>query len=66
MAWTASTVTRRQIRRAIALIEDSKRSHLDAIEDPDNQILGDVKFHKKCVREYDYVLKVLRQAEQHG
>ena len=57
------SLSRRTVRRAIALIEDSKRSILEAIEDPENQILGDVKFHKRCVREYDYVLKVLRQVE---
>ena len=60
-------MTKRAIRRAISIVEDSKQSHLDAIEEPKNQILGDKAFHKRCVKEYDQVLDVLRQMEkQHG
>ena len=62
-----SQPSRRAIRRAISIVEDSKQSHLDAIEEPTNQILGDKAFHKRCVKEYDQVLNVLRRVEkQHG
>lgn len=57
---TPKPISRRAIRRAIAIVEDSKQSHVDAIAEPENQILGDKKFHKLCIREYDFVLDVLR------
>ena len=53
--------SKRAIRKAITIIEDSKQSHIDAIEEPKNQILGDKKFHKLCVEDYEYVLRVLRR-----
>ena len=67
MAWTSHPIvkpSKRAIRRAIAIVEDSQQSHLDAIQDPDNQILGDAAFHKLCVKDYAYVLKVLRAVER--
>lgn len=56
--------SRRAIRKAISIIEDSKQSHIVAIEEPKNQILGDKAFHKRCVAEYDQVLRVLRRVEE--
>lgn len=53
--------TRRAIRKAISIVEDSRLSHVVAIEEPESQILGDEKFHKLCVRDYEFVLGVLRQ-----
>ena len=69
MAWTSHPIvkpSRRAVRRAIAIIEDSQQSHVDAIKEPKNQILGDAAFHKLCVKDYAYVLKVLRQVEARG
>ena len=57
-------VSKRAIRRAISIVEDSKQSHLDAIEEPKNQILGDKAFHKRCVKEYEQVLRVLRRVRE--
>lgn len=55
---------KRAIRKAIAIIEDSQRSHVEAIIDPDNQVLGDEAFHRLCVKEYEQVLRVLRRVER--
>lgn len=57
-------VARRSVRKAISIIEDSKQSHVDAIKEPKNQILGDKAFHKRCVSEYEQVLRVLRRVEE--
>lgn len=59
-----SPPSRRAIRKAINIIEDSKQSHIDVIEDPTIQIPGDKAFHKRCVAEYDQVLRVLRRVEE--
>lgn len=58
---TPKPIGRRAVRRAIAIIEDSKQSHVQAIEEPKGQILGDKAFHKRCVKEYEQVLRVLRK-----
>lgn len=57
-------IARRSVRKAISIIEDSKQSHVDAIKEPRNQILGDKAFHKRCVAEYEQVLRVLRRVEE--
>jgi hypothetical protein len=46
-------------RRAIKIVEKSKRSHeqdLDWIT-----AIGGKKFHRKCIRQYERVLKELRK-----
>lgn len=57
-----------RVRRAIRLIEESRTSHVNAIVNIATSVVtldflegnGDILFHNKCIREYDYVLKVLR------
>jgi hypothetical protein len=40
---------------------DSRQSHQDALENPENEITGSPFFHQQCIKEYDYVLGVLHQ-----
>lgn len=54
----------RSIARAIAIIEDSQYSHRVAIHEPDNQAFGSPAFHKQCIKDYEFVLRVLRRVQQ--
>lgn len=56
-----SKLTLRSVRRAIAIIEESRFSHLRAIYEPEREVTGSPAFHRKAVEEYEEVLDVLRQ-----
>lgn len=54
------------VERAIMLIEASRYSHEVALYEPGEEpmfsrVTGSPSFHRKCISEYDEVLKVLRQ-----
>ena len=69
-----------ELERAVRYIKESRKSHVDAIawlewarqrdEHPwfavDRAVGGSVTFHRKCIREYDLVLKVLRRCQRCG
>ena len=57
-------MNRKKVKRAIRLIEESRESHVWALMNPGDEELGTPKFHKRCVREYDYVLSVLREVKE--
>jgi hypothetical protein len=60
--------------RAIAIVEDARQTHVEAIDWLTEHrrtapqwarisaaLEGGVSFHRRCVRDYDFVLKVLRR-----
>lgn len=57
-------ITLRSVRRAIAIIEESRFSHLRAIYEPEREITGTPTFHRRAVAEYEEVLEVLRRVEE--
>jgi hypothetical protein len=57
-------LTPRKVDKAIALIMESRQSHKDALEYPENEITGSPFFHEQAIKEYDYVLKVLRRVRK--
>ena len=55
-----------KIKKAIKIIKDSKETHVDWAnflsenpEDDRSEYVGDEKFHRECIEEYNYVLDVL-------
>jgi hypothetical protein len=55
---------KKKLKRAIKLIEESRESHIAALIDPKAVSTGGNKFHRRCIKEYDYVLDVLNQAKE--
>jgi hypothetical protein len=53
----------RAVKKAIAIVEDSRASHVRILEDPETDMLGTPSFHRRCVKEYDQVLRVLRRIQ---
>lgn len=63
-------MTRDDVARAIAMIEESRSTHVDWIDHPEDcdacraataqQLVGDPEHHRRCVEKYDHVLAVLR------
>lgn len=56
-------------RQAIAVIEDSRETHVDWArwlekhpDDPRAKDVGDAQFHRECIQRYDFVLSVLKSA----
>lgn len=56
-----SSISKRKVDRAIRIVESSLESHERCINEPETEMMGDPDFHRQCVREYEKVLKVLRQ-----
>lgn len=57
--------------KAIELIESSKKTHENWVywltKYPDENFpaeVGNLRFHKKCIEEYDYVLEYLRRSRK--
>jgi hypothetical protein len=56
------------IQRAIAIIEDSRQTHVNWADwrrkgngtDTDHEMIGDLEWHENAIRDYDHVLAVLR------
>lgn len=55
---------KKKLKRAIKLIEESRESHIAALIDPKAVEVGGNKFHRRCIKEYDYVIDVLNQAKE--
>lgn len=63
--------TRADVDRAIAVVENSRRTHVEWAEfiesgqtwTPSPDHVGDVEHHRECIVGYDHVLTVLRAAE---
>ena len=55
---------KKKLKRAIKLIEESRESHIAALIDPSAVEVGGNKFHRRCIKEYDYVIDVLNQAKE--
>ena len=53
----------KKIIKAIRIVWDSLDTHLDATADKrlKGGIIGNRNFHKKCVREYSEVIKILSE-----
>ena len=60
------------IQRAIAIIEDSRQTHVNWAEwrrkgngtDTDHEMIGDLEWHEAAIRDYDHVLAVLRASQE--
>lgn len=58
------------ISRAIAIIEESRQTHVRWADwrrkgngtDTDHEMIGDLEWHENAIRDYDHVLAVLRAA----
>ena len=60
------------VQRCIAIVEDSRRTHVDwerylaSMPDhfPGVDVIGDARWHAECVQNYDEVLNLLREADR--
>ena len=60
------------IQRAIAIIEDSRQTHVNWAEwrrkgngtDTDHEMIGDLEWHEAAIRDYDHVLAVLLASQE--
>jgi len=56
-----SKLREKKIERAIELIYDSLESHLPYTYGNIKEVKGTKKFHKKCIREYAEIIKILSE-----
>lgn len=64
-------MTKKNVEKAITIVETSRQTHVGWIEylnkygknpfvKAEAEIAGGLRHHKKCVKGYDYVIKVLQ------
>lgn len=56
-------VSPRALKRAIAIIEESRYSHMRALHEPEYETTGNAAFHRRSIAEYEEVLKLLHRIE---